>query len=312
MMNLADIFALSKTRTIESTLVPGLWLSRCAVAIGSNPDTATPVLGFSSDFDFSISQDKAFFELIEYLAFHPAKPLLSPNTKVWQRSDWRWHHAYKVSPHDLLLGAFCFFETLHGNGCAVHRNLRESAKHAESEVLERHFCCEMWYKRTIRPRPLDHDISINRNFESCVGFYELDTPTADHLIIAVVKAEPVDFFCIGASMKPTREAALRHSLGEAAMLFEDAVCRRTGRASTASATANILSLRDRRLSQQRERYFSSLLALECGPLSPIPAPTIHAFRILEGMVATRASTAGLLTPRRYHNNADNVPILPLF
>jgi ribosomal protein S12 methylthiotransferase accessory factor YcaO len=312
MIKLADITAASKIGTIESGLVPGLWLSRCALALETKSDRRHPVFGFAADFDLQLSKRKAIFELIEHLAFHPDKPLLSADGELWQRCNGRWQHAEDVSLDDLLLGAMTFGENLHGNGCAVHWNVPEASTHAMNEALERHYCCEMWYNGSIRPTPLILDIALNSAFDDCVKIYSLETLTDNHLVICIVDADSLDFFCMGASLKPTLQSAIRHSLGEAATIFEDALRQRMGCASTTTAAANILSLRDREQSQKRKQHFSSLLTLEHRRLQPTHPATVYAFPILDGIIAARASTAGLLTPRRYHNKSTSAPVMPLF
>lgn len=311
-MKLTDIDAISKTRATESAVVPGLWLSRSAVALGTISGSRDPVCGFAFDFDLELSRRKAIFELIEHLAFHPKKPLLSADTKLWQRSDGRWRRDDDVFVDDLLLGASNSGQTLHGNGCAVHEKLRDAAAHAENEALERHYCCEMWYNRSIRPTPLPFDVSIKDEFHDCIKAYDIETPTPNNLVICIIDSDEFDFFCMGASLKPTKQAAIRHSLGEAATLFEDVLRRRWGQAATRTATTNILSLRNRQQSQLRKQHFLSLLNTERRSLRPVGTPTVHAFKILDGIVAARASTTGLLTPRRYHNRAIDMPVMPLF
>lgn len=150
-------------------------------------------------------------------------------------------------------------------------------------------------------------------FNGCVKVYELETPTANHLVICVIDSDVFDFFCIGASFKSTKQAAIRHSLGEAATLFEDVLRHRVGQASTPTATTNILSLRSRQQSQLRKRYFLSLLKTERQCFGSTHTPRVYAFEILDGMFAARASIARLLTPRQYHNNRSiGVPVMPLF
>lgn len=311
-MKLADIDAISTTRTIESAVVPGLWLSRSAVTLGTRSGGRHPVFGFACDFDYELSRRKAVFELIEHLAFHPKKPLLSADTKLWQRSDDRWRRADNAVLDDLLLGASNLGQALHGNGCAVHQKLCDAAAHAENEVLERHYCCEMWYNQSIRPIPLAHDVTIKDEFNDCVKVYELETPTANHLVICVIDSDVFDFFCMGASFKSTKQAAIRHSLGEAATLFEDVLRHRLGQASTPTATTNILSLRNRQQSQLRKQYFLSLLKNDRQCFGSTQTPRVYAFKILDGMFAARASIARLLTPRQYHNRLISMPVMPLF
>lgn len=311
-MKIEDIVTLSRSQTIESILIPRLWLSRTAVTMRTKSGRTLPIFGFGSDFNAELSLRKATFELIEHLSFHPQKPLLSDVVKLSQRSNGRWRHSKDVSIDCLLLGARNFGETLHGNGCAVHTSLREAASHAENEALERHYCCEMWYNRSIRPRRCDFDFPIDPRFRNCVTLYELDNPSARHLIISIIDVDSLDFFCMGASMKFSRDAAIGHCMGEAATLLEDAFRLRAGHAPTTAAATNILSLRDRKLSQDRKHYFLSLLNNNHCPPEQSHAPTIYAFRTIDNLIAARASTTGLLTPRRFHCTRTDTPTMPLF
>ncbi len=312
-MTIDDIVALSRTQTVESGLVAGLWLSRSAVALHTPSGSMLPVFGFASDFDAELSRRKSIFELIEHLSFHPYKPILSDRTVVLRRSNGRWRNVVDCSPDSLQLGASNFGEVLHGNGCAVHTSLEQAASHAENEVLERHYCCEMWYNRRLRPRLLDIDVRLHQRFRNSVKFYEIGHLETRHLVISIVDADEIDFFCMGASLKPSREAAIHHCLGEAATLLDDVLLLRAGYTATAAARSKILSLRDRKLSQDRKQYFSSLLSVEGSYSSSFNSVSaIYAFRVLDDIFAARASTVGLLTPRRFHNDWNDVPIMPLF
>ncbi|MGN6319186.1 YcaO-like family protein, partial [Trinickia sp.] len=161
MMTIDDIAVIARTHTAESSLVPGLWLSRSAVALRSHCGSMLPVFGFATDFDAALSRRKSIFELVEHLAFHPYKPVLSNHTEVLKHSNGQWEKALDCSIDSLLLGALNFGEILHGNGCSVHTSLYQAANHAENEVLERHYCCDMWYNRIVRPRPLAIEILFN-------------------------------------------------------------------------------------------------------------------------------------------------------
>jgi hypothetical protein len=312
-MTIEDITAIARTQTAESSLIPGLWLSRSAVALRPHSGRMLPVFGFAADFDAELSRRKSVFELIEHLAFHPYKPVLSNHVEVLKHTNGRWQNAPDYSIDSLLLGALNFGENLHGNGCAVHTSLHQAASHAENEVLERHYCCAMWYNRLIRPRPLETDIRFNEKYRNAVRIYEVGYLKARHLVISIIDIDDLNFFCMGASLKSSRDEAIRHCIGEAATLFEDAMRLRAGSASTVAARSKILSLRDRKLSQDRKRYFSLLLTTKDGDFTTLnDVSEIYAFRVWNDIVASRASTVGLLTPRRFHNRFSGTPVMPLF
>ncbi|MGN6319287.1 hypothetical protein, partial [Trinickia sp.] len=146
-----------------------------------------------------------------------------------------------------------------------------------------------------------------------IKLYEVGYLKTRHLVISIIDVDHLDFFCMGASLKSSKDAAIHHCIGEAATLFEDAIRLRAGRAPTAAARSKILSLRDRKFSQDRRRYFSSLLSTKGDNFTTLKnALEIYAFRVSNNIVASRASTTGLLTPRRFHNSLYNIPVMPLF
>lgn len=312
MMKIDDIVEVSTTQTVESTAVSGLWLSRSALMLRAKSGVGLPIFGFAANFDRELSRAKSIYELAEHLAFHPEKPLLPRDVALWERTNGRWRRTTDHTVDDLLLGASLGGNTLHGNGCAVHRTFREAVQHAEYEVLERHYCCRLWYHRDLRMSEIDTDLLIDCTRQEILKLYEIETPTFGHLIIATMDAPSHDFFCMGASMKQARSEAIFHAIGEAAMLFEDALERRSGYTPTVLSKNNVLSLRNPSSTNQRRQHFLSLLEnIPCALDVGCPSAT-YAFRVSSDFVAARATSTSLLAPRSFHTGASSAPIMPLF
>lgn len=305
------------TTTCESSVISGLWLSRSGVLLkNSDGSKLTPIFGFSGSFDKDASRRKSIFELIEHLAFHPQKPLgyvsVNAQARIFAHAD----ESASLPIDRLLLGATAFGEKLHGNGCAVHADRVSAAAHATNELLERHYCCEMWYKRRVSLCRIESARYKVKDCKINLALYRLIIPSDAHLIIATLYSSICGFFAIGAAWRTSFEEACNHATGEAASLYQDAMMNRAGHASTEAARTNILSLRDINESSRRKRYFERLLAepdlARLEELPEAPVPTVYTFNLPCGLVAARALSGEVLTPRRFHASQIETPVLPIF
>jgi hypothetical protein len=173
-------------------------------------------------------------------------------------------------------------------------------------------CCEMWYKQTVSARQVEPGLAAPLSPGVALQLYELDVPWESHLVIATLESERYGFFGIGASMRRSLADACAHSIGEIAAIFEDAKLSRSGHTPTVTTKSNILSLRDSFQSHRRKCHFRSILNQANSAPKKTSLPIAYTFKVSEGLFAARASSEGLLAPRRFHTNDESVPVLPLF
>ncbi len=209
-----------------------------------------------------------------------------------------------------LIGSPYAKSTYSANGCAISSNVEDTIAHSRRELLERHICCEIWYKQSCILIACPEYNFTGHNFEIKL-YTTTNVLPHDHFAIAALECETEDFFALGASVKTTFEAARNHAICEAVMLFHDVLKKIPGSIANPSAS-KLLSLRNKSTSQARKAYFTRILTkktLSSGDyIEPICKTII--FEPLPNIYASRTFSADALNPRDF--DMGNVPVMPLF
>jgi hypothetical protein len=303
---------LTKTLSEPSQCAEGIWLARSAIGINDN-GIPMHIFGFGAAKDRLESEIKSKYELLEHLAFLPhlyntdsaiEKVIYSPDSVSPQ-----WQHD---AIQDFFIGKPSPVGIFSANGCAISRTLQESIRHAKRELLERHLCCEIWYKRCRSIKLVEIEIGLNFNSKAIqLDFYTTNGLGDEAFVIAALECAETGFYAFGAAVKATFLQAGLHASCEALMLLEDAIKGRTGMSTTKNSQRNILSLRDISINSERKKYLEYLLkqsAIDGG--TKINYQNIS-FQPLPNLYASRSFANNALDPRQFESY-DNVPTLPLF
>ena len=307
-----DFYSCTKTKSEPSQCAEGLWVARSA--IGVNVDgSPQPIFGFGASFNHDDSQTKSKFELLEHLVFLPyiyteasASNLVSyssdePNA-IWMGK--------KVQ--DFFIGKTSPLGTFGANGCAIGASREDATTHSRRELLERHLCCEIWYKRCRKIEVLHIDLQLNIiNPNLRLDFYTTSILDDDRFALAALECIETGFFAFGAAVKGTIEQASQHAACEVMMLFEDAIRGRTALSSTLKSQQKILSLRNVALSKERKQYLQDLIKNNAKTSAIELSYQSISFEPLPSLFAARTFAINALDPRNFEDSND-VPILPLF
>lgn len=286
----------------------GLWIARSMIGV-QREQRIQSLFGFASAFDYNLAETRATFELLEHVVFSPflhsersaQKPVLFVVDDLRPESK-------MGSVKQFLMGVSGFY----GNGCAVSVNKQQAIDHAKRELLERHICCEIWYKN-IHPLWQIDDFYEPIAASVKLKFYTTDLNIDGKFIMATLDSPDMNFFALGAAIKSTMQDAIMHAAGEVIMLFEDVKKGRAGFSSNNRSEQQILSLRDQSQSLQRKKHFKKILQAKISyrhEAMPLACQTI-VFEPFENLFAARSFSLHALDPRHYEKIKD-VPILPLF
>lgn len=303
----SDFLTCIKTRVQPSCVIDGLWIARSMIGVRRERHIHS-LFGFAAAFDYNLAETRATFELLEHVVFSPFlhsensvhNPVLfvdglQPESKVG-------------SVKQFLMGVSGFY----GNGCAVSFNKQQAIDHSKRELLERHVCCEIWYKNIHPLWQVDdfyEPIAASLNLK----FYTTDLDIDGKFIMATLDSPEMNFFALGAAIKSTMQDAIMHAAGEVIMLFEDVKKGRAGFSSNNRSEQHILSLRDQSQSWQRKKHFEKILQANLSykhETRPLACQTI-VFEPFENLFAARSFSLHALDPRHYEKMID-VPVLPLF
>lgn len=316
-ITLEDIKVSIKTKSEASLTINGLWLARSGIGIQIDNE-AYPVFGFSSSFDYLECEEASMYELLENLSFLPSiYSGIDANKHVLNvAGDLKFTKSEKKIS-DFLNGAPGLQGLFYSNGCAVSSNVQNAITHSRYELFERHICCEIWYKQAHLLEELECSINVNDPNIKITG-YTVDTSYADiynaKFAIAVIDSPKINFFALGASVKLHLKAALKHAVGEAIMVFEDAIRGRKGYSPTAQMRQNILSLRDAAVSQKRREHFKSLLCkkeINTSTFPIVPKLQTIIFEPFPKIYAARTFSCDALEPEQFKEIAY-LPTMPLF
>ena len=246
-----------KTKSEPSSLVAGLWIARSVIGTNSKGQIQ-PIFGFSAGFNRNKCENSSSWELLERLAFSPYMyDDQSLHDPVVYLSETLEPLETKGHIREFLVGSMGSLRPFYGNGCAIFDNVPNAVLHSRRELIERHLCCEVWYKKSIRLMQ-DHQYKVNILIPSVkIAFYTINMIMKGKFAIAILKCSETGFFAAGAAIKSSLEDAYEHALGEAGMIFEDFIKRREGNNSMEESQKKILSLRDFGISEERKKYFSN-------------------------------------------------------
>lgn len=304
-LTLNEFLALTKTKSEPSSVVEGLWISRSILGLKIN-NKVQPIFGFGAAFEREKCEKSSVYELLEHLAFLPGVYKETNLNKLVASSTGESAYIYQF-----LTGSPGPHGVFYGNGCAISYHEQDAVTHATREILERHLCCEIWYKRS---RPLFQKLEYKLNIlipSVEVNFYSTNITGNDHFVMASLTCSETGFFAIGSAIKSTEENAYKHAAGEVIMIFEDARKARVGISSTENSRKNILSLREKSISLERKKYFYSLLSQQNANYEKnLPICDNVLFEPLPGVYASRSFSCNALDPRNIQ--PLDSPVLPLF
>ncbi|GEM_PF-6052567 len=301
-----------KTKSEVSLAVNEVWISRSVVGVKKDGEIK-PVFGFGAAFSQKRSEASSVYELLEHLIFLPfmhdkeslSKPVSFISADIKDRPT-------KDSVQEYLIGSLGPRGIFSANGCAVSTNVGNAVTHAKRELIERHLCCEIWYKRAHPLLPCS-EFKIKTLMPSVkLEVYTTDVAYEGAFAIASLECMEESYFVLGAAIKSNLKDACDHAASEVLMLYNDVIQKRTESNSTDQSKRNILSLRDKKTSHERKMYFESLscnnstkrdyVNLVCKSIVFEPLPNIY---------AARAFSTAALDPRQFDVQGD-IPLLPLF
>lgn len=314
-LTLNDFIALTKIKCEVSQVVDGVWIGRSAIGVRTLNGPMQPIFGFAAAFTRKQCETSSMYELLEHLAFLPyvydedsanrtVNYIIDDSSLCYRKSN----RAIK----EFFIGAKNPIGYFYGNGCAISTDLQGAVLHSKCELLERHICCEIWYRHS---RPLIQKFQImlfRMNLSIVLDLYTTGFIGDDKFAIAVLDCEEIGFFGLGAAIRSSLNEAYHHAASEIIMLFEDAIKGRTGISSTQESQKQILSLRDRKVSAERKAYFQHIKNRTVGNDVPI-VPICQAifFEPLPNIYAARTFSENAFDPRHFAMETD-LPILPLF
>ena len=300
-----------KVKSEPSSLISGLWISRSVIGVNANGKQQA-LLGFSAGFDKDKCEINSTFELLERLVFLPnlydKKFLEKPVVFVSENLD---HLHVKGYIHQFLVGSEGPQRQFYGNGCAIFDTPLGAIIHSRNELIERHLCCEIWYKRSIKLRR-DHGYEVSAlNPFVKIKFYTIKDVLEFKFAIVVLECLVTGFFVVGSAIRSNLKSAYDHALGEVGMIFEDFVKRRDGNTTSVLSNKKILSLRNREISQRRKEYFNDLEDKTTHDFYAQPDYQSIFFEPLPGIYAARTFSNKALDPRLFEA-VTSIPTLPLF
>ncbi len=300
-----------KTKSEPSSLIENLWISRSAITMIIDGQMQ-PMLGFSAGFDRNKCEIGSKYELLEHLAFLPyaydEKSLCDP---VIYLSEILEPLEVKGSIKQFLVGSPGTIRPFYGNGCAIFNGMNEAVLHSRRELIERHLCCEIWYKRSLQLIP-DQSYQIKTLIPSVkIKLYTVNMAMTDKFAIATLECCKTDFFAIGAAVKSNLNDAYEHAVSEVGMIFEDFIKKRDGNHLKNTSQKNILSLRQSEISSKRKKYFDELKLNILKQNNILPLYQSIVFEPLPEIYAARTFSCSALDPRLFETQTD-LPILPLF
>lgn len=311
-LNLDRFLASVKTKREASSVFNGIWISRSAVGVGAGHEVK-PIFGFGSAFCQERSDVSSVYELLERLVFLPSlHDRISLNNPVAFISDDKKARVGKKVVHQYLMGSMGPKGVFYANGCAISTDIQCAIDHSKRELLERHLCCEIWYRRARSVFPYSKFKIDTFSPYIKIALYTTDVVPEGELIIASLDSAEDGFFALGAAVRTNIQDACEHAVCEVVMLFEDAKKKRTVGNSTDQSRSNMLSLREAHASRRRRAYFESLITHDSLKTSYNPplCETI-VFEPLPTIYAARSFSVDLLDPREF-DDRDDIPLLPLF
>ncbi len=314
-MNLTwDYFLASrKTKTEASMACKDAWVARSAVGVKIDQEVKA-IFGFGAGFCKTAAETSSLYELLERLVFLPyAHDTESLNKPVSFVSNELTYKCANETVQQYLIGSFGPKGIFNANGCALSSNAQHAVSHAKRELIERHLCCEIWYKQTrpLLPYPAFKMEALRSSIH--LGLYTTDITSEGEFALAALEDSEVGFFALGAAIRSNILDACTHAACEALMLLNDAIKERTVGSSTEQSRQQILSLRDKQTSRLRKMYFQSLITRSLITKRAYFAPVCKTiiFEPLPNIYAARAFSLEALDPREFYIQ-NNIPSLPLF
>lgn len=312
-VKLQDILSSIKTKSEASTVIDEVWFARSIVGLHINGKVQA-IFGFSGEFEQKKSEISSIYELIEHFIFSPfaySEDSINNLVKYISYENFALVDSTEAIKK-FLVGSTGPAGRFYGNGCGISYDLKAAVMHSKRELMERHLCCEIWYRR-VRPLFKDKSFQVNILDPSIkLDIYTTDTGNLDTFALAVLECTETGFFVLGSAIRLYKEDAYKHAIGEAVMFFEDAKKGRSGLSSTEQSRKKVLSLRDKQESKRRKDYFYALVAG-----SPINAPYIMPtyqtiiFKPFPEIYAARTFSKDALNPRQFESLND-IPLMPLF
>jgi len=306
-LTLNEFFNYAKTKVEQSSLITGLWIARSMIGLKIN-DNLHPAFGFAASFDYTLCKARSIYELLEHAVF---SPFFHTNESINQKVNYV-TQALNIPRAGLVKEFLNGSHSFYGNGCAIYNDQQTAINHATRELLERHLCCEIWYKQTRPLFQIDYFFKFNHP-KIDLKFFTIDVNKDGRFIISALECEEMGFFALGAALKPTLRDALAHAMSEVIMLFEDVKKQREGYSQNARSKQNILSLREKMISHQRKEHFKKIIRQKSKQYSRYIPPVcqVIVFEPFRNMYAARAFSMNASDPR-YFEKKNDVPVLPLF
>lgn len=305
-MTVDEFLSYIKTNVEQSAAADNLWIARSGIGMKVN-NSIQPIFGFASSFDYTHCVVRANYELLEHVVFLPyfydVDTINNPATLISGGG-----RSIKTRPiKEFLVGA-----NFYGNGCAVSPDRQYAIEHSKRELLERHLCAEIWYNSRYRIFEEYSDLIRVTDPSIHLQFYTTPLKTEDRFIMAVLDCERMDFFALGAAIRPTVQAAIVHAASEVLMLFADVEKGRNGLIGVGRAHPYVLSLRNKGFSQQRKAHFEKKV---CGSQGnhQLSFPTQYqtiVFQPMDNIFAARTFSDQASDPRKLESKV--LPMLPLF
>lgn len=304
--------ALKKTKSEASLVSNDVYISRSAVQVKIDEKLKT-IFGFGASFCEKKSETSSIYELLEHLVFlpyvHSEKSLDKPVSYTFTDNIAKQPQS---TVREFLIGSMGPKGIFGANGCAISSDEQLAITHSKRELIERHLCCKIWYHRTYPLLPCP-EFKIQTYLPSVeLELYTIDIDMDGVFVIAALECCEEGFFTLGAAIRSNTKDASNHATCEALMLFNDAKKKRLLGNSIEQSRQNLLSLRERKISQERKIHFQSLVtdnSIKCAYIAPICKTIV--FEPLSNIYAARTLSADALDPREFNNRSDT-PLLPLF
>jgi hypothetical protein len=310
-ISLNDVVSSMRTKIEESSLIEGIFIARSAVNIRVKCNDL-PVFGFGADFDRKKCHISSMYELVEHLVFMPQVYTdVSLNLPVQCLANQKNLHYNNPTIRQFLNGFIGPQGQFYGNGCSISDEIGKAINHSKNELLERHLCCEIWYKRS---RPLFKVVDYSMSVLNPSVKLEFFITNISNIYFGMASLECCEtgFFALGAAIRDCQADAFEHAACEVIMLYEDMKKRRSGLHCIGQSQSKILTLRDKNISLNRKNYFLNLInAPSSQNEACIPHFETIYFEPFPKLYAARSFSDNALDPRIFEAGSET-NILPLF
>ncbi|MDF5718381.1 MAG: YcaO-like family protein [Rhizonema sp. NSF051] len=144
---------------------------------------------------------------------------------------------------------------LSANGLAIHVSLFHAIQNAKFEVLERYWCAQFWYTKSIYQLLNVYQLS---EYDVTVTNVIAHASNQGLAIISIGYDRDLNFFAAGSAFHFSQDIAIKKAEAEMLSIIED--CFRGTQGTCTGNKAKVLSLRNKQLNMRKHKYFSEILS----------------------------------------------------